>query len=72
MPLLTVDLADTADFMTYSDGLFEIEDLSSVDVPAGQFKITVNLSDGFDVVTNDITIIIYEAPVYEDESPPSE
>ena len=68
---LTVDLLDTAEFASYSDsngGIISIEDISSDLVPTGTFSILVTLSDGTESVATDITVKIYDAPVYEDSA----
>ena len=51
--------------MTYTYGGFQIEDLSSEDIPSGTFTIVVTLSDGKLSVVTDITVIFYDPPVFE-------
>ena len=68
---LTVELLDTAEFASYSNsngGMISIEDISSDLVPTGTFSILVTLSDGTESVVTDITVKIYDAPVYEDSA----
>ena len=64
---LSVDLMDIAEFTTFVDGVLHIEDLSSPVVPFGTFSLFVTLSDGVDSLVSHITVLIYEAPIYEDE-----
>ena len=46
-----------------------IPDLSSPDVPPGEYTIMVTLTDGVEPVQSDVTVIIYAAPVFETEAP---
>jgi hypothetical protein len=74
MLTVTVDLGDTAEFMTFTDGELKIDDLSDEIVPSGTFSVIVVLSDGTESVITDITVIIYDPPVFadtEEEAPVS-
>ena len=64
---VSVDLQDTASFMSYSDGVFGIEDISAEEVPVGTYQILVTLSDGKESVVTDISVIIHDAPIFEDD-----
>lgn len=45
-----------------------IEDLSSVNVPTGSFELIVTLTDGKDNLITDVLVIVYAAPIFEDQS----
>lgn len=62
---ITVDLMDSAGFMTYKNGELRVEDLSSADLPSGTTQIKVTLTDGLNVQISNVQVIIYKAPVYE-------
>jgi len=51
--------------MTYTSGGLQIEDLSSKDIPSGTFTIVVTLFDGKSSVVTNITVIVYDPPVFE-------
>ena len=61
---LTVDLGDADEFMSYLDveKTFEIADLSAPEVPTGEFKVSVTISDGKDTIKSEITVIVYDKP----------
>ena len=61
---LTVDLGDAGEFMSYLDveKMFEIADLSDPEVPTGEFKVSVTISDGKDTIKSEITVIVYDKP----------
>ena len=44
-----------------------IEDVSSSSVPAGEFELSVTLTDGKESVVQAVTLIIYPAPEYEND-----
>ena len=65
---ISVDITDTEDFMFIDENLkMSIPDLSSPDVPPGEYTILVTLTDGVEPIQSDVTVIIYAAPVFETE-----
>ena len=65
---VSVDITDTEDFMFIDENLkMSIPDLSSPDVPPGEYTILVTLTDGVEPIQSDVTVIIYAAPVFETE-----
>ena len=66
--VITVDLSEMEEFATYENGFIQIADLSDSIVPVGTFTVVVTLTDGFEVVQTDITVLINEElPEIEEE-----
>ena len=63
-------MSEVESFMEHVGSEFVIEDVSSSDVPSGTFTIYVSVADSVSSSTQEITVIIHDAPLIDasDES----